>query len=848
MRKAFCNYYHFTTVALARIVALLPQLRADKSITVLIPHPNKKGQRSPYMRESLRLLGLEDQVMDFPPCRLVFAEELLVAGLGPRTAFGRDRLGRARAIMADVADEGPTRAVRHAVLAALRPPPARESVLLIDRHERRRMANLAEVLDALGKLPSGHTARLIYCEDLSFVEQVSAFQGAQGAVAVSGACLANSLYMPQESLVLDLVTEKNYMGADVVMPLDCGITWFWTLTLNVKVRYRSLILPEGDLDADTVEVPADMVRDILVKDLAPHPAAADGACEKLHCEPLAPVSAMCAAVANGDSAQLCFDDLVAGRTTAALQCMQAKHRRLRAPDAAGPGDFVTSLAKLQHDAEMLAHLEVPGAALLRALHLAALRRYATRPTQAFEVRLPHNDPRREVFASVHRAVWMAPDARAEGEPMNLLDVDVERRLSSEGNAVVDGVLSDSALKIMQTHLQQSTMYYHREKSGAFLLASLDDGLASQLLAQIVEKLQEALPSIGRLCDAMAYKTLSVPTSSASFVSAQGASAAALLWLTPSKIDQVLSLPKPASAAEAVRHAVNRMVLWRDDCAATAPIWHHHSIESDYLHRTVHLVLRFQNPSCQRRRRPGAGPGQVLPEAAPARRSPGSLDAALSEDSFAAWDPFTDPSDARQGRTTAYAVGEEETSPEVLWDPLAGQRASASMEPEEASPDDNWDPFEDPEIFALAAELALQLQDMAALEAWVEQAKAGALHFLEKSTRAARLPRDKVQPKEDRLRLGKARGAAGIPRYLRRRTLARCKRLNFEARAPDIPFADLGETQARDSTEIEMVELRQKNLLALRRHPGCKAFWRAVRSLKRLWQKNLARQWAVDRTG
>ncbi|CAJ1431028.1 unnamed protein product [Effrenium voratum] len=270
--------------------------------------------------------------------------------------------------------------------------------------------------------------------------------------------------------------------------------------------------------------------------------------------------------------------------------------------------------------------------------------------------------------------------------MNLLDVDVERRLSSEGNAVVDGVLSDSALKIMQTHLQQSTMYYHREKSGAFLLASLDDGLASQLLAQIVEKLQEALPSIGRLCDAMAYKTLSVPTSSASFVSAQGASAAALLWLTPSKIDQVLSLPKPASAAEAVRHAVNRMVLWRDDCAATAPIWHHHSIESDYLHRTVHLVLRFQNPrqepkaaaqrrrrpgaasarSCQRRRRPGAGPGQVLPEAAPARRSPGSLakppcDAALSEDSFAAWDPFTDPSDARQA-PRRFAWGDESGGP------------------------------------------------------------------------------------------------------------------------------------------------------------------------------------------
>ena len=36
-------------------------------------------------------------MLSFPPCRLVFAEELLLAGLGPRSAFGRDRQGRARA-------------------------------------------------------------------------------------------------------------------------------------------------------------------------------------------------------------------------------------------------------------------------------------------------------------------------------------------------------------------------------------------------------------------------------------------------------------------------------------------------------------------------------------------------------------------------------------------------------------------------------------------------------------------------------------------------------------------------------------------------------------------------------
>ena len=36
------NYYHFTTVALARLVTLLPRLVEDESLLVLIPHPNKR--------------------------------------------------------------------------------------------------------------------------------------------------------------------------------------------------------------------------------------------------------------------------------------------------------------------------------------------------------------------------------------------------------------------------------------------------------------------------------------------------------------------------------------------------------------------------------------------------------------------------------------------------------------------------------------------------------------------------------------------------------------------------------------------------------------------------------------
>ena len=35
----------------------------------------------------------------------------------------------------------------------------------------------------------------------------------------------------------------------------CGITWFWTLDSNVPLRYRPLLLMEGDLEADSVQVP-----------------------------------------------------------------------------------------------------------------------------------------------------------------------------------------------------------------------------------------------------------------------------------------------------------------------------------------------------------------------------------------------------------------------------------------------------------------------------------------------------------------------------------------------------------------------------------------------------------------
>ena len=73
------------------------------------------------------------------------------------------------------------------------------------------------------ELPQNYS--LIYCEDLSFAQQVSYFSAATAVLAVSGACLANSLYMKESALVLDIVPMLNYIGADVVMPLHLSVVF-----------------------------------------------------------------------------------------------------------------------------------------------------------------------------------------------------------------------------------------------------------------------------------------------------------------------------------------------------------------------------------------------------------------------------------------------------------------------------------------------------------------------------------------------------------------------------------------------------------------------------------------------
>ena len=87
-------------------------------------------------------------------------------------------------------------------------------------------------------------------------------------------------------------------------------------------------------------------------------------------------------------------------------------------------------------------MPVPGLPLFRALRDAARVRYAARPQQAFEVRLPFGDERRLLFARTHnRALSVPPVVVPEIKLLAWSRAQagaVEAQLA-EGRAVADGV-------------------------------------------------------------------------------------------------------------------------------------------------------------------------------------------------------------------------------------------------------------------------------------------------------------------------------------------------------------------------------------------------------------------------
>ena len=190
-----------------------------------------------------------------------------------------------------------------------------------------------------------------------------------------------------------------------------------------------------------------------------------------------------------------------------------------APDALSDEELLiplqTSKAKLQHDAEQIEYLIERDkisdkfgndAKVFDQMRAAAPSAHAA--TEAFQMT---SDEQRKIARTYNRLIYLNDGSRCEGSALNpKLDtrmIEQNYHASRPEITYFDDFLTPEALRRIREFCLESTIWFMRYENG-YLGAMLGDGLASPLLAQIVDELPQALPGIfgdHKLNQAWAFK-------------------------------------------------------------------------------------------------------------------------------------------------------------------------------------------------------------------------------------------------------------------------------------------------------------------------------------------------------
>ncbi|CAK9008425.1 unnamed protein product [Durusdinium trenchii] len=301
----------------------------------------------------------------------------------------------------------------------------------------------------------------------------------------------------------------------------------------------------------------------------------------------------------------CRDKLEKNRTAAALRCLEGHFWEARGPGQRA-GDFFTTLRKLRHDAEMFTYLEQEGKVtaevkkLFRGVFHSAKKQHED-PDKVFELAFQEDTADRKLWQKANnKAVYWDPaghelPARTlRAKPAALKGL--EDSFVATGRAVSDKFLTDKTLRQLKRFLQ--------------------DGLASPILAQVVDGLRQALP--GLLPTHLPLQGLRVWKADNSALPRPpadgpelepGGAVNLLLWLVPSSAlhgsaADALQLFNATDAAErgpvaapvaSIRYAANRAVFWREDLRA---VWSGPSWKSGFLQRGLHLLFTFGLAQCE----------------------------------------------------------------------------------------------------------------------------------------------------------------------------------------------------------------------------------------------------------
>lgn len=329
----------------------------------------------------------------------------------------------------------------------------------------------------------------------------------------------------------------------------------------------------------------------------------------------------------------CRTKLEANRTAAAMSCLKGHFWEAREPGRRD-GDWFTTLRKLRHDAEMFTWLHDEGFVkpevkkLWRGIYHSARDRHVHQPDKVFEVTFQEqNDDRKLWQKSNNKAVHV--DKAGEEVPKRTVRAKtpafrgLEDSFGETGRAVVDRLLTDKALRSLRRFLQASTFYFY-PRPGHHLLALLEDGLCSPLIAQLADGLRNAMPTVlgpHVLTGARAWKADNSPLSASDgraggpelAESSSDAAVSVLIWTVPGSAlngtaEAALELhrrsegePKadaldPDQEPEArIKYVSNRAVIWGHDLKAawTGPGW-----KGGFLKRGIHLLLNFGWAGCE----------------------------------------------------------------------------------------------------------------------------------------------------------------------------------------------------------------------------------------------------------
>lgn len=236
----WANYYHWITESIPKLWLLKDEL---KDLVLIFPEDFRKNV---YVTESLKTFSFKD-IYYLPSEKNLFVKNLCLPQLKPYSeCYDPDVVREQRELYVNY------------VTKVLKMSTAFGKRIYVSRKlaKKRRIQNEADVETIMQK----YGFSIIYCEQLSFFQQVALFSQAEIFVSIHGAGLTNMLFMPEGSRVLEL--HKRMTNAH-----DQHSLVYWRLASALGLPYYHQICDPVDPEADFFSADFIIDTDLLEKNI-----------------------------------------------------------------------------------------------------------------------------------------------------------------------------------------------------------------------------------------------------------------------------------------------------------------------------------------------------------------------------------------------------------------------------------------------------------------------------------------------------------------------------------------------------------------------------------------------------